>query len=318
MGLVIDTDTASDDAVAIVMAVRYPATSVRALTTVAGNVPVEQATRNALVTLETLAAHGNPEAAEIPVFAGADRPLLRTLELATHVHGLDGLGNWPAPEPNLKARTGHAVEALLKISRDEAGEHQLVTIGPLTNIAACLVIDPLFLTRFSSVYLMAGAFDGVGNIHPVGEFNVWVDPEAATMVFNAPGNKTAVGWDVSRRHAMLDGAYRDRLLAAGPLGEFVIGATRAVSDWAMGEYGSPDFDLPDPIAMAAALMPQLITRAEERHVRIGLDEISRGGTLVDYRAESPKPNVKIAWEVSGDGFRELLFEACREPGDNHD
>ena len=312
--LVIDTDTASDDAVAILMAVRHPGASVRALTTVAGNVPVDQATRNALVTLETLAAHGSPEAAAIPVYVGADRPLMRTLELATHVHGLDGLGNWPAAEPTLQPKPEHAVEALLKIAREESGEHALVTIGPLTNIAACLVIDPLFLTRFSSVYLMAGAFDGVGNIHPVGEFNVWVDPEAATMVFNAAGDKTAIGWDVSRRYAMLDGPYRERLLAAGSLGEFVIGVTRAVSDWAMGEYGSPDFDLPDPIAMAAALMPELITRAEERHVRIGLDEISRGGTLVDYRAESPAANVRIAWEVSGDGFRQLLFDACRGSG----
>jgi purine nucleosidase len=312
--LVIDTDTASDDAVAILMAVRHPGASVRALTTVAGNVPVDQATRNALVTLETLVAHGSPEAAAIPVYVGADRPLMRTLELATHVHGLDGLGNWPAAEPTLQPKPEHAVEALLKIAREESGEHALVTIGPLTNIAACLVIDPLFLTRFSSVYLMAGAFDGVGNIHPVGEFNVWVDPEAATMVFNAAGDKTAIGWDVSRRYAMLDGPYRERLLAAGSLGEFVIGVTRAVSDWAMGEYGSPDFDLPDPIAMAAALMPELISRAEERHVRIGLDEISRGGTLVDYRAESPAANVRIAWEVSGDGFRQLLFDACRGSG----
>ena len=311
---VIDTDTASDDAVAILMAVRHPSASVRALTTVAGNVPVNQATRNALVTLETLAAHGSPKAREIPVFVGADRPLMRTLELATHVHGLDGLGNWPANEPSLKPQPEHAVEALLKIAREEPGEHTLVTIGPLTNIAACLVIDPLFLTRFRSVYLMAGAFDGVGNIHPVGEFNVWVDPEAATMVFNAPGDKTAVGWDVSRRYAMLDGAYREQLLAAGPLGEFVIGVTRAVSDWALGEYGSPDFDLPDPIAIAAALMPELVTRAEQRHVRIGLDEISRGGTLVDYRAESPVANVRIAWEVSGDGFRELLYSACQTSG----
>jgi purine nucleosidase len=307
---VIDTDTASDDAIAIVMAAQQPDVSIRALTIVAGNVGVEQATRNALVTLEALAAAGNSAASAIPVFVGAQGPMLRKLELATHVHGLDGLGGWPAAEPKLAAESQTAVEALLQISREEAGEHFLVTLGPLTNIAACLIVDPFFLTRFKGVYLMAGAFDGVGNIDAMGEFNVWVDPEAATMVLNAPGHKTAIGWDVSRRDAILDGRYREILSAAGPLGEFCIGVTRAVSDWAMGEYGHPDFDLPDPIAMAVALDESLIEREEFRHVRIGVDEITRGGTLVDYRAEAPAPNLRIAWNVSGDGFRQLLLEAC--------
>ena len=312
---VIDTDTASDDAIAIVMAARYPDVSIRAMTTVAGNVGVDQATRNALVTLEALVAAGNPEVAQIPVFIGARGPMLRKLELATHVHGLDGLGGWPAAEPGLAAQSQTAVEALLQISREEAGEHFLVTLGPLTNIAACLVVDPFFLTRFKGVYLMAGAFDGVGNIDAMGEFNVWVDPEAATMVLNAPGHKTAIGWDVSRRDAVLDGDYRDALSATGPLGEFCIGVTRAVSDWAMGEYGHPDFDLPDPIAMAVALDESLVEREEFRHVRVGLDDLMRGGTLVDYRAEAPPANLRIIWNVSGDGFRRMLLEAC-EPGAN--
>jgi purine nucleosidase len=307
---VIDTDTASDDAIAIVMAARHPDVSIRALTTVAGNVGVDQATRNALVTLEAIAAAGMAEATNIPVFVGAQGPMLRKLELATHVHGLDGLGGWPAAEPELKPESQTAVEALLQISREETGQHYLVTLGPLTNIAACLVVDPFFLTRFRGVYLMAGAFDGVGNIDAMGEFNVWVDPEAATMVLNAPGHKTAIGWDVSRRDAILDASYREKLSAAGPLGEFSIGVTRAVSDWAMGEYGHPDFDLPDPIAMAVALDESLIEREEFRHVRIGVDEITRGGTLVDYRAEAPAPNLRIIWNVAGDGFRRLLLEAC--------
>jgi purine nucleosidase len=206
---VIDTDTASDDAIALVLAVREPSVDVRAVTVVAGNVPLDLAVRNAIVTLDL--AGGS----EIPLHAGRDRPLVRPLDTAQFVHGEDGMGGASLPEPSRPATSDDAVGALLEIAATETGRHDLVTLGPLTNIAAALERDPEFLTRFGHVYLMAGSPDGVGNVDALGEYNVWADPEAATAVFAAPGAKTMIGWNISRTFAVMDDDEQAALAAVG-------------------------------------------------------------------------------------------------------
>ncbi|NUT40093.1 MAG: nucleoside hydrolase, partial [Thermoactinospora sp.] len=179
MRLVIDTDTGSDDAVALLMAARDPGATIEAVTAVAGNVPLPVATRNALITLE-LAGSG-----EVPVHAGCARPLLRPLATAQHVHGADGMSGAPLPDP-VGAPTGeHAVDALLRLARERGPELTLVTLGPMTNVAAALVRDRHLLRRFRRTYCMAGAADACGNITASAEFNVWADPEAAAIVCDA-------------------------------------------------------------------------------------------------------------------------------------
>ncbi|SPL91749.1 Inosine-uridine preferring nucleoside hydrolase [[Actinomadura] parvosata subsp. kistnae] len=197
MPLLIDTDTGSDDAVALLLAVKDG--DVRAVTTVAGNVPLETATRNALITLD-LAGH-----AAVPVHPGCDRPLTRPPSTAQHVHGLDGMGDTGLPDPARGPADGHAVDVLLSLPRRHPGELTLVTLGPLTNLAAALLRDRELLTRFRHVYCMAGAADLHGNVTPTAEFNVWADPEAARVVLRAatPGQVTWIGWDVSRRYAVM-------------------------------------------------------------------------------------------------------------------
>ena len=301
--IVVDTDTASDDAIAIVLAVRDPAVELRAVTVVAGNVPLDLAVRNAIVTLDLCGGE------TIPVHAGCDRPLARPLDTAQFVHGDDGMGGATLPEPSRPATTERAVTELLHLATTEQGRHDLVTLGPLTNIAAALRRDPEFLTRFGHVYLMAGSPDGVGNVDPLGEYNVWADPEAATAVLAAPGAKTMIGWNISRRFAVMSRAEQTALAAVGPLGRFAIDINGDVDRYAI-DNGLAGFDLPDPIAMAVALDDSIIVDASEEHLVVGVDGPTRGCTIPDRRHRRRAPNVRVVWSVDEAAFKRRLVSAC--------
>jgi purine nucleosidase len=303
--IVIDTDTASDDAIALVLAVREPSVDVRAVTVVAGNVPLDLAVRNAIVTLDL--AGGS----EIPLHAGRDRPLVRPLDTAQCVHGEDGMGGASLPEPSRPATSDDAVGALLEIAATETGRHDLVTLGPLTNIAAALERDPEFLTRFGHVYLMAGSPDGVGNVDALGEYNVWADPEAATAVFAAPGAKTMIGWNISRTFAVMDDDEQVALAAVGALGKFAIDINGDVEQYCL-DTGLAGFDLPDPIAMAVALDDSIVVEATDEWLVVGLDGPTRGCTIPDRRFGRPDPNIRVLWSVDEAAFKQRLFAACRE------
>jgi purine nucleosidase len=302
--IVVDTDTASDDAIALVLAVREPSVDVRAVTVVAGNVPLDLAVRNAIVTLDLCGG------ADIPIHAGRAEPLSRPLNTAQFVHGADGMGGASLPEPSRAAVSDDAVTALLQIAAGEPGQHDLVTLGPLTNIAAALEVDPDFLTRFGHAYLMAGSPDGVGNVDALGEYNVWADPEAATVVFDAPGAKTMIGWNISRTFAVLDHDEQARLAAVGPLGRFAIDINGDVDQYAI-DTGLAGFDLPDPVAMAVALDPSIVTEATDEWLVVGLDGPTRGCTIPDRRFGRPDPNIRVAWAVDEAAFKSRLFAACR-------
>jgi purine nucleosidase len=304
--LVIDTDTGSDDAVALLIAARTPGVAIRLVTTVAGNVPLPLATRNAIVTLDVAGA-GHVELAE-----GCSGPMLRPLETAQMVHGEDGMGGAPLPTPSRAPSREHAVDALRRVARDEPGQHVLVTLGPFTNIAAALLIEPDLLTRFSEVWCMAGAFDLKGNVNELGEYNVWADPEAAAIVAAAPGNQTWVGWDVSWRYAVIRPDEQDAMRSMGRIGTWVTEINRQVDVYAREVSGLDGYDLPDPITMAAAIDPSLVRRSERLPVFIGRDELTRGATFINRRHEAPAPNLTVAWEVDEAGFKAMLHAACRD------
>lgn len=303
--VVIDTDTASDDAVALIMALNHPDHVVRALTVVAGNVPIQYGVRNALITTDLLGR------VDIPVYAGVDKPLLRALESAQHVHGHDGMSDIGLAESPRRPQGTHAVNALLEIAEKEPGEHALVTLGPLTNIATALIIDPLLLTRFEHTYMMIGAADGRGNVSPAGEFNAWADPEAAAIVFSAPGEKTMIGWDVSRKFAMMRPEDDARMRALGHLGVFTSDINRAVYDFATGISGTPGYDLPDPVAMAVALDESLITECDDRHMLVSVSEDTRGQTFADYRHPLKEATMRVVTAVDESRFKSQLFQALR-------
>jgi purine nucleosidase len=303
--IVIDTDTASDDAIALVLAVREPSVDVRAVTVVAGNVPLDLAVRNALITLDLAGG------ADIELHAGRDRPLVRPLDTAQFVHGQDGMGGAPLPEPSRAATSTDAVGVLVAIASNEPGQHDLVTLGPLTNIAAALELDPDLLMKFGHTYLMAGSPDGVGNVDALGEYNVWADPEAATVVLAAPGAKTMIGWNISRTFAVMTDEEQSELASVGPLGRFAIDINGDVEQYCL-DTGLAGFDLPDPIAMAVALDESIITEATDEWLVVGLDGPTRGCTIPDRRFGRPDPNIRVLWSVDEAAFKQRLLIACSD------
>jgi purine nucleosidase len=185
--LLVDTDTAADDPVALVMALRHLGVRVEAITVVAGNVPVDQGVQNALYTLELLGEH-------VPVLRGAESPLLAPLKTSQFIHGEDGMGDRGLPLHGREPHPGHAVDALLEVAKRYPGQVELVTLGPLTNVAMALHKDPSFAAKVKGCVMMCGAADHLGNITPVAEFNVWVDPEAAEVVFSSGMPIKMVAW----------------------------------------------------------------------------------------------------------------------------
>jgi purine nucleosidase len=301
----IDTDTASDDAVALLLALRRPDVEVLAVTVVAGNVPLDQGVQNALYTLELAGS-------EVPVYAGRAEPLVGPLQTAQFVHGIEGMGDIGLP---LSARTpaaGDAVDVLVdEIREHEPGELTLVTLGPLTNIAAAFALAPELPARLGEVVVMGGTGDGVGNVTAVAEYNVWADPEAAALVLGSGAPITMVGWDVSRRYAAFSPEDAERLRALGELGAFAVDIQAAVDAYATSETQLEGFDLPDPIAMAVALDPSVATTVRLLNVVVETKgEHTRGETVVDHLGLTKRPpNVRVVLEASRERFLELLHGA---------
>ncbi|MER5999274.1 nucleoside hydrolase [Nonomuraea angiospora] len=308
--LIVDTDTGSDDAVALLLAAASGLADVRAVTTVAGNVPLATATRNALISLETA---GRPE---IPVHEGCGSPMTRPLSTAQHVHGQDGMGDLNLPDPLWVAEPEHAVDVLLTAPRHLPGELTLVTLGPLTNLAAALLRDRDLLSRYRHVYCMAGAADLWGNVSATAEFNVWADPEAARVVLQAatPDQVTWIGWDVSRRDAVMTPADQLRLEQLGtPMATFAHRVNRTVAEWARDVTGLSGYDLPDPVAMAVALRPELAVERERAYVDVALGDETRGQLIIDRRRSAPAPNLTLVRRVDETAFKQLLFDTCEGP-----
>ena len=273
---IIDTDTASDDAVALIMALRAPDVELLALTIVSGNVDVRQGLRNALTTMEMCGR------VDVPVYAGADRPLLRNNARAEWFHGSDGMGEMNYPPPRGRAADGHAVAALVNTIRANPGL-VLVTLGPLTNIALALAQAPDIAALVSRCVVMGGTAWSVGNVTPAAEFNVWHDPEAARMVFLSGLPVEMVGWELSRFDAALSQADMAHVRGLDtPLAHFSIDCNRSALEAIRIQSGEDNLDLPDPVAMAIALEPDICTRSSRHAVEIETQsELTRGMIIID-------------------------------------
>ncbi len=298
---IIDTDTASDDAVALVMALRQPDIDVKAITVVAGNVPLDMGLQNALYTVELCGA-------DTPVYAGCAKPLLRELETAQDVHGRDGLGDIGLHLRGRAPADGHAADALRDVIRAHAGDITLVTLGPLTNVALALLREPELARRVSHCWIMGGIGSGHGNVTPTAEFNIWVDPEAAKIVYESGMKMTMVGWDISWKHATFDAEQAAEIRQIGtPLAEFVIDIQATLTEFSMTENALPGFDLPDPITMAAAIDPSI---AEYKDYRVDVttgEGLARGITVVDVLGVSKRaPQMRVATSADRSAFVEML------------
>jgi purine nucleosidase len=245
--LFIDTDTASDDAVALVMALRYPEVPVVGIGVVAGTVPLEMGVQNALYTRELCGS-------SVPVYAGSSRPMERDLRTAQMVHGHDGMGDIGLTLTDRTPQPGHAVDALIAAAHKHAGSLELVTLGPLTNVATAIRKDPSIAGKIARCVIMGAVADHVGNVTPVAEFNMWCDPEAVDVVLRSGMRLEFVGWDRSRFDALITSDLAESIRSIGtPLAEFAIDIQRCVLEFCRTETKLDGFDFPDPIAMAYAL-----------------------------------------------------------------
>jgi inosine-uridine nucleoside N-ribohydrolase len=293
--VLIDCDPGQDDAIALLLALASPELDVRGVTTVAGNQTLEKTTTNALRVLELAGRR------DIPVAAGADRPLKGELVTAADAHGETGLDGPGLPPPHLEPLDEHAVDFLGK--RVEGTT--LIALGPLTNVALLLERRA---ERPERLVLMGGAI-AEGNMTPSAEFNIWVDPEAAHRVFSSGLDVTMVGLDVTNR-AVLTAEHAADLREAGRIGA----AVAAMLDFYLGFYlaaydhaGAP---IHDAVAVAHVLHPELL-KTLERHVEIDHGPgLCRGRTVVDMRRRTvlPEPNARVAVDVDVEGFRKLLLE----------
>ena len=305
----IDTDTASDDAVAIMMALRWldEEIVVEGISTVSGNVSVEECTENALYTVELCGK-------QVPVYEGAGKPLLREPVFGYFFHGPDGMGGMNYPDPKQESEKVHAVNALIETIRANPNEITLITLGPLTNISLALAIAPDLAEKIPMCYVMGGAAATLGNITPAAEFNIYVDPEAAKMVFHSGMPLTMVGWELCRGEANLNEDDIKSVLAMDTeYATFTINCNRQAIQTNREWLGEPMLPLPDPITMAIALDPSICTKKGKYYVTVDVEsQVTRGMTVVDERSVLEKDaNVTVCWAIDVSRWKEALYKTLR-------
>ena len=277
--IIIDTDTGSDDAVAILMALRDPSVQVLAVTTVCGNVNMEQATINAFRSIDAARTYVPP------VYKGAYRPLMRDAVTAENVHGQDGMGDMGLPVPDMQAETEHAVEAILRLVKENPGEIEIVALGPATNLALAMMKDPETMKQVKHIYSMGSGGYGMGNVTTVAEFNVFVDAEAYKVMVEFPVEKTLVGIDI----CWLPGAFIEEqeieeIKKEGPVSKFAMDCNAALVEYSARLWGTRKLDLPDPYTMGAALWPDIVTEVHDCYCFVCTDNTpAYGQVIVDYQ-----------------------------------
>jgi len=301
--LIVDTDTGSDDVWAIIEALRAVDTArVEAITTVCGNLPLDLCVKNAMLA-EDAAGTYLP-----PVYRGMERPILRkTAFYAWDVHGRDGLGGMDLPRPNRPAAEGHAVQAIIDIVTGSPGEIEIVTCGPLTNLAMALLLEPRLAENIKKVWVLGGSAGSAGNMTLMAEFNVYADPEAASIVLNAGMDTTWVTWDASRGGAELTPAELDWLRDCGdPAAAFCARCVRDLRAYQRKRHGRDALGVIDSVLMTAALYPEVMEDVFQARCAV---ETAPGPYRGHFRIdrEGGTPNCTVCPKVDGALYKKRLF-----------
>ncbi|MFI6815625.1 nucleoside hydrolase [Nonomuraea sp. NPDC050328] len=307
--LIIDTDTAQDDCVALITALLDPVADLRAITMVAGNVGFDRQVRNAYLTLSVTGRLG-----EVPIHLGCRRPMVREWASAENVHG-DGAGGLDMDMSGLAPETEHAVDALIRLAAESPGELSVVAIGPLTNIAMAVVKDPSFARNVKALYVMGGSNNGRGNITAAAEFNFYVDPEAAKTVFSAGFAVTVVPWDpLTLRQAVFGQERLDAIAALDtPLARFFtrVCAATLEFDRSVGIDGTTH---PDSLTSAVLFHPELVRQASPYHVDVETaGELTRGYSAMSWGVHGLEPNATVIEEIDAEGFFTYLKTLLATP-----
>jgi len=309
MKLIIDTDAGVDDAQAIMLALTHPGVEVLAITTLTGNVHIRQVNPNVLTILEIMKR-------DVPVYAGIDRPLISEWEDAAEFHGGDGLGNFrDRPALTRSIEDEHAVLALLRLAREYEGELTLIALGPLTNIAAAVRLDPAFPARVKQFVFMGGTIAAQGNTPIVtAEYNIWTDPEAAAIALAAFDDATMLSWETTLTHGFPWDQFNALCEIDTVSGRFFRAISQSTAERLQTTYGRPAYLLPDPLAMAITLRPDLIRQSGKFYTTVELNgSHTRGQTVIDYTGISGRPpNVNIIQALDTDGVYELFVDALSQ------
>jgi inosine-uridine nucleoside N-ribohydrolase len=299
--ILLDCDPGHDDAMALLLALASPEVELLGVTTVAGNQTLPKTTANALRVLEFAGRD------DIPVAAGADRPLVRVPAVAQDVHGDTGLDGPDLPPPRGTPIDAHAVHFLAERLRGAGRPVTLVPVGPLTNVALLLAQQPGIELHIERIVLMGGAI-AEGNVTPAAEFNIWADPEAAQRVFHSGLDVTMIGLDVTHA-ALLTPAWAERFREAGRVGTFVAELVDFFKQYHARTYGWDGAPIHDAVALAHAFRPGIVT-TERMNVEVELEsELTRGRTVADrWHRTDREPNAEVGVAVDADAFFELLLE----------
>ena len=299
--ILIDCDPGHDDAVALLLALASPEVELVGVTTVSGNQTLAKTTANALRVLE-LVGRG-----DVPVAAGADRPIRRDLFVAAYVHGESGLDGPALPDPQGKPLPADAADFIAERVSASAQSLTLIPTGPLTNVAAFLERHEEAASKLERIVLMGGAI-AEGNVTPAAEFNIWADPEAAATVFRSGLDVTMIGLDVTHK-ALMTPEHGERLRKTGRTGAFVAELLEFYSRFHREVYDFPGSPIHDAVAVAHVLDPSLV-EMKRRNVEIELEsELCRGRTVVDlWRRTEREPNAWVGVDIDSDRFLELLLE----------
>lgn len=303
--IIIDTDPGQDDAVAILLALASPEEiELLGITCVAGNVPLPLTAKNARIVCELAGKH------DVKVFAGCDRPMQRKLVTAEHVHGKTGLDGIDLPDPVMPLQDGHAVDFIIDtLRREPEGSVTLVPIGPLTNIATAFGRAPDIIARVAEIVLMGGAYFEVGNITPAAEFNIYVDPEAAAIVFGSGVKLTVMPLDVTHKALTTRARVEAFRALPGKVGPAVASWTDFFERFDKEKYGSEGAPLHDPCTIAWLLKPELFSG---RFINVEIEtgsELTLGMTVADWWRVTERPaNATFIGDIDADGFFALLTE----------
>ena len=302
--IIIDTDPGQDDAVAILLALASPELNVLGITCVAGNVPLAQTSNNARQVCELA------RRPDMRVFAGCDQPMGRGLVTAEHVHGATGLNGATLPKPKMPIQSEHAVDFIIKTLRQAPKNSiTLCPLGPLTNIGTALLKAPDIADRIAQIVMMGGAYFEVGNITPVAEFNIFVDPEAADIVFKSGIDLVVAPLDVTHKALTNPAWITDLRSKNNRVCDTVVGWTDFFERFDSDKYGTEGAPLHDPCVIAYLIAPELFTG---RHINVQIEvqsELTRGMTVADWwGVTNHPPNALFLGDIDATGYFNLITE----------
>lgn len=302
--IIIDTDPGQDDAVAILLALASPELNVLGITCVAGNVPLAQTSNNARQVCELA------RRPDMRVFAGCDQPMGRGLVTAEHVHGATGLNGATLPKPKMPIQSEHAVDFIIKTLRQAPKNSiTLCPLGPLTNIGTALLKAPDIADRIAQIVMMGGAYFEVGNITPVAEFNIFVDPEAADIVFKSGIDLVVAPLDVTHKALTNKAWITDLRSKNNRVCDTVVGWTDFFERFDSDKYGTEGAPLHDPCVIAYLIAPELFTG---RHINVQIEvqsELTRGMTVADWWGVTDQPpNALFLGDIDATGYFNLITE----------